>query len=1250
MRTFWISFALLFLMQLQIAARAQVAQDPDWMVRGFEAALADKSPGVAEAAVLRWGRLAKHIPPGPRADAATDRLLPLLESSNFDAVQAAATALSALPPGNRTGAILDGMLAVIEKAGDSGSAVAAALGAVPMRDKVDTVIERLLALLRKDGSAQQMVAIEALGALPLPPGARADAVIDELLPLLGSKPTLLRRAAVTALASLGKGNRSEKVAEKLFPLLYDVSTLLRQATAKSLMTLLQGNTGPVTDKLLPLLKSGNTAMQRYTFEALATIPPPAGGRAEAFIDELLPLVDNQSFSVRRGAISALAVIPFSPGPRATSVFDKLLPLIGDESTVARRTMIKALTAAAKAEPVNTVFDKLVPLLENADENVQQGALEILTAIPKPPGDAAIVLIEKMHPLLDQSNSQIQQSAANIIATIPVPPGEPARIVAAKLLPLLADFDSDLQKAGALALAGVPIPPGEPTTAAISGLMPLLEDFDSDVQDAAVRALAALAKDTANAGAILDALMPYLGVDNDGNVEQGIARALAAIPITPGERAQLAADRLLPLLASDDSDTQFVALQAFAVLPVPADERRRIVIAKLLSFMESDGNKLRQAATRALSSIGPGGILSAVDAIQLIDTSAEQALGRLRAIAHLATGADEKKEQTPLLLSWLGRPAEVPTETVANNPENAHRVLKLLLSQWSEISKVALARTEAEARVMDIIYAACRAPAQERSVSDMFQTVVIWLRNLPLDGPVQSCWTYDERRTVEQLQAKFKEKGSTHAQALADHLDREKAAPWYRWISWSVAGWAVFWGAFLFVFPWSTTVQAIFFWNPHVRSVMSLWFVPLLLLIFPFLRRRLLKPFHDELLAAARPDKFAGLGYFGGGRARVEDDTPASIDSLITGLRGTVIVRGEAGLGKTSTLRRIALNTRGPVAFLDARDCTQGVDVAIGEILHQVQEVGFIRSMVYSRAMTVIVDGLNEVSADTREKVSTFARDMSKGDVFIGTQPIEWVPPKGAKIVDLLPLNRTETQEFLMSRPVGSDQTQKRHGDAYKSAVLTFIHQALDQAPTEDERVAAALMLSNPFDLAFAADLLAQGTLPRATALIDAAFQLADEGDEEQQGYRAVNGQPFPLTPFGRHAVDMRLEDRNWFKPEEFPAEISSLLTWKLLVRRAVRGADKMVDRVQFRHDRVWDFFIAAAFSADPELWEKHIEDPRFRGAYLRIADTWEPAHAALVREKLIVKAAERGDHTTSDEFIRRLEKRRQAAITTPEAA
>jgi hypothetical protein len=98
--------------------------------------------------------------------------------------------------------------------------------------------------------------------------------------------------------------------------------------------------------------------------------------------------------------------------------------------------------------------------------------------------------------------------------------------------------------------------------------------------------------------------------------------------------------------------------------------------------------------------------------------------------------------------------------------------------------------------------------------------------------------------------------------------------------------------------------------------------------------------------------------------------------------------------------------------------------------------------------------------------------------------------------------------------------------------------------------------------------------------------------------------------------------------------------------RAVKGAAGIVDRLLFRHERVWDFFIAAAFSGDPDLWEAHVIDPRFRGAYFRIAETWDPESAKKVREQLNLGAAESGDHSTSDEFIKRLEKRLRPAKVT----
>jgi hypothetical protein len=110
----------------------------------------------------------------------------------------------------------------------------------------------------------------------------------------------------------------------------------------------------------------------------------------------------------------------------------------------------------------------------------------------------------------------------------------------------------------------------------------------------------------------------------------------------------------------------------------------------------------------------------------------------------------------------------------------------------------------------------------------------------------------------------------------------------------------------------------------------------------------------------------------------------------------------------------------------------------------------------------------------------------------------------------------------------------------RQAVVTFLSRALEEAPSEEEGRAASLILSNPFDLTFAADLLAQGQMPSATTLISEAFRLADEGEPGRPGYHQIAGQAFPVERFGRHAVAMRLDDRNWFKPDEFASELKSL--------------------------------------------------------------------------------------------------------------
>jgi HEAT repeat protein len=1187
---------------------------PDWMERGFEAAINDSAATRGGIEIDADLYLSTFVPPG-RAGPVIDKLLPLLGDRDPSIRAAAVQALGRIPTGDRASTIIDRLLPFLSDSNSSirGAAIQA-LGQIATGVRAGPVIDKLLPLLSDQDRTISAVAAQALGQIAT--GERAGPVIDKLLPLLGDPNSSIRAAAIQALGQIATGARAGATIDKLLPLLNDQDRAISAAAAQALGQIATGErAAPVTDRLLKLL--GDPISSGAATQALGQIA--TGERAGTVIDELLPLLHDPNSSIKGAAIQALGKI--APSTRTGPVIDKLLPLLGDPNSSIRSAAAQVLGQIATGEHVGPVIAGLLPLLGDPDSSIKRGAIASLGQIAT--GARAGPVIDKLLPFLGDQDASIVYAAAQALGQIAT--GERAGAAINALLPLLDNPNSPARSAAARALGQIAT--GARARPVIDKLLPLLGDPDPAISAAAAQALGQIATDE-RAGPVIVKLLPLL---NDPN--SSIVRAAAQVlgQIARNERAGPAIDQLLPLLHSTDSTVSSAA--ALALGQIATGKRAGPVINELLPLLgSSKSTVVRRAAAEALNWIGPGDLSASLSAIRLINSREDEAAGVLRAAAHIAIGADGK-DGSERLLAWLGAPDALPRDSVANNPAEAQKVLQLLTDHWKELSISQRTRIEAENTAMAAIEAACRAPTETSSLAEFLRASIAWLRDLPIEGPVRRCWTSDQRRTLGVLLTDFNESHSTHAEALAALLRSEDIAPVSLWLTRSVVLWALFWAAFLIAFPWSRTIQAIFFWNPRARKFFSAGFVPLLLLILPPLRRRLLAPFRDDLIAQARLEDFAELAYFADGRASLNDGEPVRLSQLRSDLTGVVVLQADSGLGKTSFLREIAAKATRPVAFLHARDCAEGVDVAISRIIHGVQEAGFVRSLVHTRALQVIVDGLNEVEADTREKIRTFARDMSKGDVIVATQPIEWRPPANSREVELLPLDRAEATAFLMSRPVGADETQPCQGEAYKEAVQKFVASAFDEPPPQIERETAELMLSNPFDLTFAAELMARGHTPSPTALVDEAYRLAAER------YQSTNLAAFPLEKFGKHAVKMRTEDRNRLTPDEFPAEASCLQEQRLLVPRAIKGAHgKEKNWLLFRHERVWDFFIAAAFK-DPDLWSQHIDDARFRGVYLRIAETWDPESAERVMTQLNVSAAHSGDHSTSDEFIKRLDKR-----------
>jgi hypothetical protein len=215
--------------------------------------------------------------------------------------------------------------------------------------------------------------------------------------------------------------------------------------------------------------------------------------------------------------------------------------------------------------------------------------------------------------------------------------------------------------------------------------------------------------------------------------------------------------------------------------------------------------------------------------------------------------------------------------------------------------------------------------------------------------------------------------------------------------------------------------------------------------------------------------------------------------------------------------------------------------------------------------------------------------------------------------------------------VGAEPKRKVHGPEYRAAVEEFLRTTLDEAPSEEERAAAQLVLSNPMDLTYASELIAVGLMPRPNELVGQAFKLS------RKHYLDVTKREFPTAQFAKRVVELRLADRNWLDPGEFANEQPALETYRLLVRTNIRNEEgKEEPRLRFRHDKVIDFFLKLAFDDDPTAQIAHLDDLRFRGVYLLYAQTAAMDVARRLRDQLVLRAATTRDHVLSDEFVRRL--------------
>ncbi|BAY30016.1 HEAT repeat-containing PBS lyase [Nostoc carneum NIES-2107] len=447
-----------------------------------------------------------------------------------------------------------------------------------------------------------------------------------------------------------------------------------------------------------------------------------------------------------------------------------------------------------------------------------------------------------------------------------------------------------------------------------------------------------------------------------------------------------------------------------------------------------------------------------------------------------------------------------------------------------------------------------------------------------------------------------------------------------------------------------------------------------------------------------------------------------ITQAIPTLQGQIVLEGESGLGKSMFLRHLANNSQRLFVYLPAQKCDKGVLEAIyAKLRGQVDDTKFLKNLIYNQALDICIDGLNEVTADTRAKVSQFAESFFGGNIIMTTQPLDWVPPSTAKKYELQPLQREQIERFLLSRGLGTGDwglgigenvgcvtpqanapseadvpsdasgalelssithpTQNDVGcvtpqanapsetdvpsDAsgalglssithptqskYAQACTTYLAEAFNEQQSPEDLAAAKRILSNPMDLTLVALMLSQGQQPNLFRLQEQQYQLMSA--EYQREWHQV----FPLRRFSQAVYQMRLNDQTIIPAEEFQRELTSLEDekYKMVISRQWENDKGEAEKIwYFRHDKIMEFFLVQNFLGEGEAVQErvnqHINDPRFRGVYLLLANLLPLDAAVELRERIIEYAANSKDHTLSDKFFQLVQLRLPSQWTQAE--
>ena len=1040
-------------------------------------------------------------------------------------------------------------------------------------------IADLLIYENQDKSIQSRVRASAASALG-EMGVAAYKYAPQIAKLLTDSNTDVRRNAAIALGEMGTA--ASQYASQIAKLLTDSDRDVRSSATDAL-----GQMGAAASKYAPQIVERLTDSDG-NIRDIAAYALGQMGVAKDYAPQIVKHLTDSDRTVYYYYYSYSAASGLGQmGASTSEVASQIAKLLTDSDSDVRSSATDALgqmgAAASKYAP------QIAKLLTDSDRDVRASAAYALGNM----GAAASEYAPQIAKHLTDSDSDVCTKAAQALGQM----GAAAYKYAPQIAKLLTDSDEHIRYTVAEAL-------GQMGAAASEYVPEILKLLTHSKNYNAHRVAYALSNIGPAASEYVPEILKLL-THSDYDVRANAAYALALMEVAPSEIVP----QILELLTDSDhyflvGGGRYTAASALGQMGAAA-YKYAPQIAKLLT--DSDEH-IRYSAAAALERMGP---LEVTDLLLVLNQVYwyQREAPNLRFLAYFLSGGEKDSLR---LIHWLGSPEQYPHEIRDLNHQQGLEVLNLFADIWEDSQDLSKLRKDLERQIAIVV------------------NKVNW-----------------KQADMDLLKKHYKNLKSIDSQLAAAVNAKIIALEGKHWFLIGFQVWLVHvsgWLLLIIIYPRSPQVQGLI-WDWKFRTIVGLGYISVALTWIPWLRHRLLAPFRKVLVADASLDSFDPQAYFPDSHVKITRATHTqAIQTAIGQLQSPVVLVGESGLGKSMFLRNLVKTSGRLAVYLPASQCAGGVVEAIqAKLPIAAEDPKFLQSLINYNTLDICIDGLNEVSPDTRATINTFVEHHVQGHIILTTQPLEWRPPATAKTYVLQPLKRQQIADFLTSRQGILPEDAPVSGVEYEQACEDYLASQLHQTQSKQELAAVRRFLSNPMDLTLVAQLLAQGKHPDLLNLQQQQYEIMAED------YQQIHLCPFPLAEFAETVYQMRLHDQITIPENDCLDELHCMERYKMVLTRQQKdGFGRTYREWKFRHDKIQEYFIVQTFlkTENRERQHEHLSDPRFRGVYLLLATLLEVNQALVLREVLIQSAAETKDHAVSDQFIQRFNSRQELTQTT----